>query len=298
VRKSAAGVTLAALGLVLAVAGGAVARPEAARIELVSTLDGAQEVPAPSGDVTTARGVFTASVTRSDGGAVLAWRLSFERLSGAAVAAHIHVAPRGQAGPVAVALCGPCESGASGSAQVEISVLTALAAGRAYVNVHTAANQAGEIRGQIAIRASVKTVLVARQEVPKPKGNVNRARATFTAVVTRSGPTAAIAWRLSFARLSGRAVAAHIHVGARGKAGPVAVTLCGPCRSGARGTASVKASVLRALEAGRAYVNIHTARNPAGEVRGQIAPVPLSVTAATGGGGDEGGGGGGDDPYP
>jgi hypothetical protein len=36
--------------------------------------------------------------------------------------------------------------------------------------------------------------------------------------------------------------------------------------------------VLAALEAGRAYVNVHTARNPAGEIRGQIGAVPLSIS--------------------
>ena len=36
-------------------------------------------------------------------------------------------------------------------------------------------------------------------------------------------------------------------------------------------------AVLTALEAGRAYVNVHTAKNPAGEVRGQIRAVPLTI---------------------
>jgi len=35
--------------------------------------------------------------------------------------------------------------------------------------------------------------------------------------------------------------------------------------------------VLTALEAGRAYVNVHTAKNPAGEIRGQIRAVPLTI---------------------
>jgi hypothetical protein len=85
-------------------------------------------------------------------------------------------------------------------------------------------------------------------------------------------------WRLTFSRLTGRATAAHIHIGARGRSGPVAVPLCGPCRSGARRTVTLQPSVLAALEAGRAYVNIHTRRNPAGEIRGQIGAVPLSIS--------------------
>jgi len=177
-----------------------------------------------------------------------------------------------------VPLCGPCQSPASGTANVSASVLEALQTGGTYVNVHTAANAPGEIRGQLGVTASVTTTLNARQEVPKPKGNANRTRGTFTATVTKTGTTGSVAWRLSFSKLTGRASAAHIHIGAAGRSGPVAVPLCGPCRSGVRKTATLQASVLAALEAGHAYVNIHTARNPAGEIRGQIRAVPLSIS--------------------
>jgi hypothetical protein len=94
----------------------------------------------------------------------------------------------------------------------------------------------------------------------------------------KSGTSAVLTWRLTFSKLTGRAVAAHIHTGRRGVAGPVAVALCGPCRTGATGRATVTAATLAALESGRAYVNVHTARNPAGEIRGQIPAVPLTLT--------------------
>jgi hypothetical protein len=40
---------------------------------------------------------------------------------------------------------------------------------------------------------------------------------------------------------------------------------------------ALRPNVVAALEAGRAYVNVHTSGNPAGEIRGQIAPAPLTV---------------------
>jgi hypothetical protein len=80
---------------------------------------------------------------------------------------------------------------------------------------------------------------------------------------------ATLTWKLTFTRLSGKALAAHIHRGKPGKAGPVVVPLCGPCRSGRVGKVNISKAVLTALEAGNAYVNVHTARNPAGEIRGQ-----------------------------
>jgi CHRD domain len=272
--------TAVTLVLALTVAGAAAARTQATMINVTAAMTAAQEVPAPTGDVTAARGTFSATMTRSETGAVMTWQLSFSGLTGAAGAAHVHIAPRGQPGPVVVPLCGPCVSPASGTANIDASVLNALETGRAYANVHTAANAPGEIRGQIGVRASVNATLTAGQETPKPKGNVRRARGTFTATLTKSGTTGTITWRLTFSRLTGRALAAHIHRGARGKAGPVVVPLCGPCRSGARGTTTLQASVLNALEAGRTYVNVHTRRNPAGEIRGQLPAVALRITAS------------------
>ena len=112
------------------------------------------------------------------------------------------------------------------------------------------------------------------------RGSDSTAPAALVAgsAVSGSGTSGAIAWRLTFSRLTGRAVAAHVHIGARGRAGGVALPLCGPCRSGARGTATVNAALLAALEAGRAYVNVHTRQNPAGEIRGQLPRVPLRIT--------------------
>ena len=271
-------VALAAVGLTLVFTIGASARPQAMTIQVRTVMNAAQEVPSPTGDVSAARGAFTATVNRSDSGASIDWELTFSGLTGNAVAAHIHTGATGQAGPVVLALCGPCQSPLNGTGNLTEAALDAIESGSAYVNVHTPTNGPGEIRGQVGITAAIMTSLNSRQERPKPKGNVKRATGTFTATVTKSGSTGTIAWRLRFSGLTGRAVAAHIHIGQRGKAGPVAVSLCGPCRSRQRGAGNLTAAVLTALETGRAYVNVHTARNAAGEIRGQITAVPLSIT--------------------
>jgi hypothetical protein len=124
--------------------------------------------------------------------------------------------------------------------------------------------------------------LDAAQETPTPK-SAARAAGLFTA--TLSGRS--LTWRLTFSRLSGKALAAHIHLGRLHVAGPVAVPLCGPCASGVHRTVTVSAKVRTALVAGTAYVNVHTAKNPAGEIRGQIAgprglmPSPQATTEKT-----------------
>ncbi len=132
--------------------------------------------------------------------------------------------------------------------------------------------------------------LNAAQEIPKPTGVRAGAQGTFTAGLVRSGSGGKLSWRLNFQGLTGKATASHIHVGVRGRAGAVRVALCGPCRSGASGSANVTAATITALLAGRTYVNVHTARNAAGEIRGQITktatppvlPPPPTTTATTG----------------
>jgi CHRD domain len=269
---------LLGVAVALVVAGGAGAGSQAAKVEIGATMAASDEVPAPKGDVGSAGGTFTATLTKSDAGTVLSWQLSFSNLTGPGAAAHIHIAARGTPGPVVVPLCAPCTSGATGTANINATVLEAIQNDRAYVNVHTKTNPAGEIRGQVSSLASVKLAMRASQERPKPKGKVRRARGTFTATVTKAGSSAVVAWRLTFSRLTGKAIAAHIHSGRRGVAGPVIVPLCNPCKTGASGRATVNASVLAALESGRAYVNVHTRKNAAGEIRGQLPALALTIS--------------------
>ncbi|MBA2641514.1 MAG: CHRD domain-containing protein [Actinobacteria bacterium] len=110
----------------------------------------------------------------------------------------------------------------------------------------------------------------AAKEVPRPTGVSARARGIFNAGLTRRGTGGTLSWRLTFRGLTGKAAAAHVHLGKPGKAGNVLVALCGPCRSGARSTSKVNRRTVTALLGGGAYVNVHTAKNPAGEIRGQI----------------------------
>jgi hypothetical protein len=257
---------------------GASARPQATSFEVRTSMSAAQEVPAPAGDASGASGTFSGTVMRQGTAPVIDWELSFTGLTGAATAAHIHSGAPGKPGPVVAFLCGPCQSPLSGTALLPPAALKAIESGNAYVNVHTPTNTNGEIRGQLVTTASVSTALGSRQEVPKPTGNVRRAKGTFTGTVTKSGATGTVTWRLSYSGLTGRAVAAHIHIGRPGKAGPVAAALCGPCANNARGTAKLSAAALKAMGAGTAYVNIHTPKNAGGEVRGQIRAVPLSLS--------------------
>jgi hypothetical protein len=127
----------------------------------------------------------------------------------------------------------------------------------------------------VALAGSAKHVYTYRSamttgaEVPKPKEAAG-AKGAFTATVTESGSTRTIKWKLTFSKLSGKAIAAHIHKGKRGFAGAVMIPLCGPCRNGQTGQTKISKDAADLLESGRTYVNVHTTKNLAGEIRGQV----------------------------
>lgn len=108
--------------------------------------------------------------------------------------------------------------------------------------------------------------LTEAQEVPKPKQAKAAAVGTFNGTLIGSSLT----WSLTFSGLTGAASGAHIHLGASKNNGTVLVPLCVPCASGASGTVTLNADQLQALLTGKVYVNVHTAINPRGEIRGQL----------------------------
>jgi CHRD domain len=70
------------------------------------------------------------------------------------------------------------------------------------------------------------------------------------------------------------ATAAHIHEAAKGKNGPVIVPLTksGDNTFSVAAGAKLSDAQMQALQAGNLYVNVHSAANPNGEIRAQLAP--------------------------
>jgi hypothetical protein len=117
----------------------------------------------------------------------------------------------------------------------------------------------------------VSATLNAKQEVPKQVVKAPNAKGTFSGTYVEHGKRATLKWKLTYSGLTGPATAAHIHLGKPGVMGNVIVPLCtANCHSGMTGSATISSTVVAALEAGKTYVNVHTAKNPAGEIRGQV----------------------------
>lgn len=79
-----------------------------------------------------------------------------------------------------------------------------------------------------------------------------------------------LTWRMTLRRLSGRAVAAHIHF----RNGRIAAPLCSPCRARGSGKTTLSTQAAQAVLRGAAYVNVHTKKSPAGEIRGTLVRAP------------------------
>ena len=108
--------------------------------------------------------------------------------------------------------------------------------------------------------------LTAAQEIPKQVVKNTAGTGSFTGTLTGTK----LKFTLKFSKLTGPASAAHIHLGAMGKAGNVLVPLCAPCTSPVTGTVTVSAAVQKDFTTHLLYVNVHTAKNPNGEIRGQL----------------------------
>jgi hypothetical protein len=114
-------------------------------VMLVATLSGASEVPAVATD---AAGKLVATLDAASN--VLTWKVTYSGLSGVPTMAHFHgPALAGQNAGVVVPINGALTSPITGSVTLTPSQAADLAAGKWYVNLHTAASPGGEARGQV-----------------------------------------------------------------------------------------------------------------------------------------------------
>ena len=141
----------------------------------------------------------------------------------------------------------------------------------------------------VANDAHVQARLAGSQEAPVIS---TTGRGSFRA--TLSDDATVLEFRLSYSGMEGTVTAAHIHVAQKGVNGGIAAFLCGgpqpACPQGgvvegkltaadvsgpaAQGIAAGEfQELIRAIAKGDAYVNVHSSKFPAGEVRGQIQDV-------------------------
>ncbi|HYV25895.1 MAG TPA: CHRD domain-containing protein, partial [Candidatus Eisenbacteria bacterium] len=221
----------------------------------------------PTGNASTATGLGSFSLE----GNTLNYYITFSGLSANASAAHIHGPTNTTASTSVIIPFSPpsATSGViSGSTNVSDLFKGYLLSGLTYANIHDTPNfGGGEIRGQIG-PTQLKASLNGANENPpvSPAG-------TGSGILTRIGNQ--LLFNITYSGLSSPANNAHIH-GRTDVSDPAGVLMALPTPTGTSGTLSgtltLNNATLSAIVDGVAYVNIHTANNSGGEIRGQITP--------------------------
>ncbi|MBE2255870.1 MAG: CHRD domain-containing protein [Ignavibacteria bacterium] len=247
-----------------------------AHANFTANLTGSQENPPVT---TTASGTGAFTLTNSNG---LNFSITVNGLSGAITGAHFHFGEVKTNGPVVKDLTtfisGNTIKGSWKSTDTQPlndSLIKALLTGKIYVNIHTAANPNGEIRGQVNLSAG--TSFIARLDGMQENPSVmTSAKGTANIILTSVG-SVGLVYNISVNGLSGAITGAHFHYGFIGQNGPVVkditMDISGNNITGVwrtSGTGALVDSLILALFSNRLYLNIHTAANPNGEIRGQI----------------------------
>jgi hypothetical protein len=252
------------------------------QIHLTATLSGSQAG-------TTSTGTGTASMTLNENLSELTYVLTFQGLSGplSAAGGHFHFGPAGVSGPVVKTIAAGSTPGSQTISGVWRSsdatqpltpaAVESLLTGRVYINLHTAANPAGEIRGQVAL-ATALHFAASLDGTQAGTSSTGTGTGVFVLDPVRSGMT----YRVTYRGLTGPLSPAggHLHVGRPGISGPVVKTIAsggGPANGTVKGiwtavdaTQPFTLALVDSLVAGKLYVNLHTTASPAGEIRGQL----------------------------
>ena len=177
-------------------------------------------------------------------------------------AMHFHKGDVGTAGGVEFEVAGPYTSGMKGTAKLTEAQEADLLAGKFYLNVHSANFAAGELRGQAVTEDKVvlsNIKLSGKQEVP---ANNSNGTGTFNGIYNKT--TKKADYTITLNGLT--ATAMHLHKAAPGANGDVVMEV-----TGLKGTTSAFTAAQEAdLLAGNLYLNVHSAAQPGGEVRGQV----------------------------
>lgn len=227
----------------------------------------------------------TATLTLTSSGVV--YDITVDGLSGDITNAHFHDGVLGEDGGVVFGIMGDFVGNtASGVWLTEgDNALTPervrdLLTGRLYLNVHTEANPAGEIRGQVVLSDGVGAA--AQIDAGQTTGNVeSNGKGTAAFTLTEAG----LVFDLTIAELTGPFTNAHFHEGFLGEDGPVVRGIMNDF-SGSRASGlwspndaePLTTENLLTLLQGGYYVNVHTEANPAGEIRGQVLPSGIVST--------------------
>ncbi len=237
-----------------------------------------QEIPAPMG--TAANGIAVVGLTYALD--TLYYDIQLEGLSGPLTGAHFHEGAFGETGGVLIGITDDIDGNringfVEGEALTTENIVKFLS-GEIYLNVHTDLNPAGEIRGQVykLIREGYTYELTGDQEVPAVTTD-----AYGSGIASIDRDQSNVHFMMAYNDLTGPQTMAHFHSAPAGVNGGVIYTLSSffdqtDTFDAAFGYWSdmdetpFDEAAAMAFREREVYVNIHSAENPGGELRGQV----------------------------
>ncbi len=202
------------------------------------------------------------------------YTFAYAQLSGRVTVAHFHYSKAGLRNPAPTQSIIVSDTSSSGYVTGSWTGLTAaqadsLLSGSVYINLHTAANPAGEIRAQVNPTVGTGYALALSGANQAPVINTPGRGAGYAVLWTDS----TLRYRMTFSGLTGAVTNAHFHNGAVGVSGGVAQAISFMATDNTlSGSWKLSPAAIDNLRGERYYVNIHTAANPGGEIRAQVRP--------------------------
>jgi len=249
------------------------------RISHDAVLNTEQEIPSPMG----AMGNGLAQVGLNYTMDTLFYRVQLEGLTGPATGAHFHEGEFGETGPVLIGITDSIEGnrieGYVVGEALSVENINKFLSGEIYLNIHTDMNAPGEIRGQVykLAREGYTYTLSGDQEVPSVMTD-----AYGSGIVSIDRDESNVHFMMAYNDLSGPQTMAHFHMGAAGENGGVLYGLGSFFDQMSPDDAAFgywtdsdsetpfNAEAAMAFQNEMVYVNVHTAENGSGEIRGQV----------------------------
>lgn len=243
-------------------------------------LTGGQEVPAKLVD-----GIGLGLGAISSDLKTVSYAYITSQLTGNIANAHFHNGKLGTSGGVVLGLTSGINGkmGMGSGLAVDMAFVENFLQGNLYLNIHTAANAGGEVRGQVfrIARDAYVYDFCTQMQVP-PVTNTPSTSGSGMFAFNRDFDEAHL--MIVVNKLSSDFTSAHLHNGAMGTNGSVIFDITN--RWSMNGaffyTNTFTSAIAKVIQAGNSYANVHTKNNPSGEVRGQLGKqsnCPYIITA-------------------
>lgn len=253
-------------------------------VEFRATINAAQENPATSSPATGSAVLLYNVVTNT-----FDLTVTLNNFANTMTASHIHEAAVGANGPVVTNFGGESVYTRSGNTitgnfrgVVHGGTKLTLLQNGAYLNFHTAALPAGEVRGQLIAQPKrlVASINAAQEQAAFPNTTIT-SNATGAAVMTYNPGTNKVNLRINLYNFTNTLTNSHFHAGAPAVSGPVTTGLgAGTVAGYAVSGGTIVGTFLDltyvgdpiALLTGGTYLNFHSNVYAGGEIRGQVLP--------------------------